>query len=158
MLKRRRDLDAESYRPSRYRITTITITAMMITFVGTLLGESGSRSPARIGCLMVLRRGVVSFSGLLAPAGSITARPSGRRLVGKVRIAEPTSTLSPSARERGSASVIPLTVVGLTPHGCNTYLPSSDLSSAWLRDTAGSRIRIWLAASRPIVRREFLTG
>src|ERR1700687_3197876 len=139
-------------------MTTITITATMITFVGTLLGESGSRSPARIGCLMVLRRVLMSFSRLLAPAGSITATPSGRRLVVEGRVAEPTSTLSPSAREQGSASVIPLTVVGLTPHGCNTYLPSSDLSSAWLRDTAGSRIRIWLLGWGAVGCGEYLCG
>ena len=94
----------------------------------------------------------------VAAAGSITATPSGSRLVVNVRIAEPTSTLSPSASDLGSFSVTPFTAVGLTPHGWSTNFPSSARSSAWLRDTAGSRTRMWLAASRPIVSREFLTG
>src|SRR3954464_3832316 len=126
--------------------------------VGTLFGESGARSPARIGGLLVLARGLMSFSRLVADAGSITATPSGRRLVVKVSIADPTSTLSPSASDRGSLRVAPFTVVGLTPHGWRTNFPSSDRSSAWLRETAGSRMRIWLAASRPMVSNEFLTG
>jgi hypothetical protein len=38
---------------------------------------------------------------LVAAAGSITATPSGRRLVVNVSIADPTSTLSPSAVDEG---------------------------------------------------------
>src|SRR5437868_1274369 len=98
-------------------MTTITAIAPMMIFVGTLRGESGSRSPARIGCLIVLRRVLMSFSRLDALAGSITATPSGSRLVVNVRIADPTSTLSPSDRDFGSLKVVPLTVVGLTPQG-----------------------------------------
>src|SRR6266550_6850993 len=104
-------------------MTTITAIAPTMTLVGTLFGESGSRSPAMIGCLIVLRRVLMSFSRLDAVAGSITATPSGRRLVVNVRIADPTSTLSPSVRDFGSDSVLPFTVVGLTPHGWSTNLP-----------------------------------
>src|SRR5438105_5077172 len=103
-------------------MTTITAIAPMMMFVGTLRGESGSRSPARIGCLIVLRRVLMSFSRLDALAGSITATPRGRRLVVNVRMAEPTSTLSPSDKDLGSVNVVPLTVVGLTPHGWRTNL------------------------------------
>src|SRR5439155_6701157 len=102
----------------------MTAIAATIMFVGTLFGESGSRSPARIGCLIVLRRVLMSFSRFDAVAGSITATPSGNRLVVNVRIADPTSTLSPSARDFGSVREVPLTAVGLTPHGWRTNLPS----------------------------------
>ena len=95
----------------------MTAIAPMMTLVGTLRGESGSRSPAMIGCLIVLRRVLMSFSRLLAPAGSITATPSGSRFVVKVSVADPTSTLSPSAGERGPASVAPLSEGGLMTHG-----------------------------------------
>src|SRR6185503_14145251 len=67
-----------------------------MTLVGTFLGESGSRSLARIGCLIVFRRVLISFSRLVALAGSITATPRGRRFVVNVSFADPTSTLTPS--------------------------------------------------------------
>ena len=89
----------------------MTAIAPTMTFVGTLFGESGSRLPARIGCLMVLRRVPISFSRFVAAAGSMTATPRGNRLVVNVSIADPTSTLSPSAKDLGSVSGIPFTVL-----------------------------------------------